>query len=775
MEQIVINQTTPSDDEDEIDLKEIFSVILNYKKSILLITAVTTLLALYHAYFSTNIYQSDALIKIAADEYNYRQSELMDMAMGYQSNIIEDETVIIQTQEIAEKALKNLNIGTRYFITKRFKTYELYKDSPFVVTTETMDSSVEGTLFTLLPLSETKFRLLVEPSLKTKVASALRSLIGSAEEEPRSFRYNHVHRFGERIETPFFTFTIQKVHSLSNRHYSFSVIPNEYMDGDILGGLSASPYTKEGSIMELDFTDNVPLRASEILNAVINAYIEDRLLYRSEGAKKKLRFIDLQLKAINKTLEGSAKKLQSFKATNIIVDLSDKAQLTSSKLSNLESQLYDINMQIDVMENILNYIKTHKDIRGINMGSTQEVSPVISSLIAEIQKATSLYATLSVNYTKAHPDVLKIDKQLDSLKKSLKEAILSSLRTLNKNKYSLQNIIEEHKNALKSLPEQEQKLEQLTRNFMVNEKIYSMLLEERAETAIAQSSTVSDTRVIQAASLPGGPIQPKRKLMIMIGFILGLILGIALAFLRDFLDNTIKSVEDIEKLTTVPIYGVIPYVDSKKGIDHYTESLRVIWVNLEFAYTGGKSKLITFTSSVSGEGKTLTISQLGYAIAKSHKSAIILDLDMRKSTLHKHYKLPNTTGMSTLLAHKNTLDEVIQDTQYDNLKIITSGPKPPNPTELIMADSLETIIKELGERFDYILLDSPPIGLVADAMKIMRMSDITLIMLKANFSKKDFIKNINRYSKDKKINLGYILNGVKESKNYGYGYGYGYN
>ncbi len=763
-------------DEDEIDIKEIFSIVLNYKKSILTMVILGTFLAFLKAYFSPNIYQSTALVKVTSEGYTSYKGDLVTRAMaGTQSNI-DDEIVIFKTHHITDKALKNLNIGIRYYITKSFKRYELYKDSPFVVSIESMDAEAHRMYFKLTPLDKKTFRLTIEqPPLKTRVVNKIRSLLSRSDLKEKKISYSEIHPFGQIIETPWFTINIQKIHQFYEKDYFFTLNKNAFMGEFVQNGLSASLHTEYGNFIELKFTDTVPIRAKEILEAITHTYIEQNLKLKSESIEKKLYFIDIQLNAINETLKGSAEKLQSYKATNIIVDLDTKARIESTKLSTLESELYQINVQKDVLENILNYIHTHKDIKGIDPDSALQASPVVGNIIAKIQKDRVRYSTLLSNYTEVHPNVIEVTKRLNFMKKSLKETIINNLATLTKQKLSLKKSIDKHKNLLKTLPAQEQKLEQLTRNFMVNEGIYSFLLQKRAEIAIAESSVVANAHIFEEAEVDLLPIAPKRALIILVGVILSLILGISVAFLRDFLDNTVKTIEDIEKLTDIPIYGGIPLLRSKKDQHHYDEAMRMLWTNLEFSYTMKKeSKLITFTSSVSGEGKTLTVSELGNMLAKSNKSVIILDLDMRKSSQHQKYNLSNNLGMSTLLTYKHTLKEVIRDTEYENLKIITGGPTPPNPTELIMSDILESVITELRGEYDYILIDSPPIGLVADAMKIMHMSDITLILFRSNVSKKDFIRNITRLTKDPKIHTGIILNGIKVGKDYGYGYGYGY-
>jgi capsular exopolysaccharide synthesis family protein len=763
-----------SDDEDEIDIKEIYTTLMHYKKSILLFTFLGMVFALYYAYFSPNIYQTKALVKIESSNGKGYQSDLMPISLRGDVNNIDDEIIVFQTLKVAQKALKSLNIGTRYFYTHNFKEHEYYKNSPFVVTSSRMHERVQGSKFHLTPLDGVSFKLELIIPLKTKMINFVREFISPISEDKKPIAYSEIHKFGEVVDTEWFTFTVQKVRDLEHDEYAFSSIPNPAMSSMVQGGLSASLETEYGNIISLTFQDTVPLRAKEILNAITRAYVEENFDLKAASLKKKLHFVDLQLKAINKTLQGSTDKLEKYRATNIVIDPTNKVQLTTQKLIDLETQLYEIKTRTDVMDNILNYINTHNNIQGIDMDTTQEANPAVSAIINKIREAQTRYRTLLVNYTKAHPLVRQVAAELDTLKTSLRESTLSSFKALKKRKVALENLIQEHEGTLQNLPKQEQKLEQLTRNFMVNEKIYSFLLQKRAEIAIAESSIVSDTRIIETASMPSAAVKPKRQLIILVGTILGLILGIAFAFLRNFLDNTIKTVEEIERLTDIPIYAALPYLKPIVTDKHHREAIRVLWSNLEFSQKKRETSVITFTSTISGEGKTFTIAQLAEVIAQSNKSVIILDLDMRKATLHQLYELSNTVGMSTLLAKRNTLKEVISKTKQENLHVITSGPTPPNPTALIMSDLLSSIVEALTKHYDYILIDSPPVGLVADAMKLMRISDVTLLVLRANYSKKEFIKNLHRLTADSQITPGIVFNGMNVEESYGYGYGYEY-
>jgi len=762
--------------DDIIDIRDTLNLLLYYKKSIFIVIFIFTAFASFRAYFLPNIYQASALVKIASKQYKSRQDDITTRAIGKTEYNIDDEIVVLQTRDIADKALKHINIGTRYYTTKAFRTVELYKESPFTVEIKSLTQKAHGLKIDIYPIDKKTFKLTIEPSFETEISDAIRSLLSPLVKEHKHITYSKIFSFGKIVETPWFTITINKKNPFKRDHYFFTMMPNSYMGGLIKGGISASLHAEFGNFIKLTFTDTVPLRAKEILESVIDTYVTQSLNKKSQSIKNKLYYVDKQLQTINDNFKSSGKELQNYRASNILINLGDKAKMESKRLSNMESELYKINLQITKLESISYRLKIYKNVEAIDLNSLGETGSIIRNTVIKIHNSRLKRSGLLAHFTENHPQVIQINKQLEFMKKVLYETIVNSLHTLNKRKISFKEKIAKSKTILQSFPKQEQKLERLSRNFMINEKIYSFLLKKRAEISIAKSEIVSDVSVAEKAVVPGNYIKPKRVFIILTGFIIGLIFGIIQALMRSFFDNTIKTIEDIEKLTNIPIYGSTPLIDKKdSNINHYEESLRVIWNNLEFIHLKNRSQLITFTSVVAEEGKTFTISQLGKMIAQHGKSVIILDLDMRKSTLHKVFDLPNKTGMSTILSKKSTIQDTIQDTSMDNLKIITAGPRHPNPTGLIMmSNNLDIVISTLMKKYDYILLDSPPIGLVADAMKIMKISDLTLFIIRSNRSKKDFIKTIERFTKDARINSGIILNAIELKRYYGYMYGYGY-
>lgn len=754
-----------------VDLKEVFASFKDHRWTVMAFTLVFTVFAAVLAYYSPDEYSASTTVEVQINTKKTRQVDELSMAYETKDVNVDNEIAIIQSRLIIEKALENLNLGVRYFTSERGKTIELYKGSPFIVKVDFMIPSASNYTFQLIPISKDKFRLLVEPSLVYVLTNKVKSLMTDSKIEP--IRYDQIHSFGERISTPWFITTIQKIYNLKNSKYTFTIHENKDMYPFIKESLEVTLASELATLIRLDFTDTVPLRAKEILEGITKAYIQKDIQVKTAGHLKKLAFIDKRLAAIKATLTESSTNLASYKTTNTGADLTQTTATTTTKISQLEAQLYELDMQARVLENVNQYINTHENITGIDVGSTT-ANQTVNAIIQKIQEANTLRNSLLVDYTELHPDVLKATEELNTLTRTLKDSVQSSIRSLNNRKASLKEIIAENKASLVSVPKKERELADLTRNNQVNEKIYSYLLEKRAEIALAETSTSSKSRIIDEATLPDTSSGPNRISMILFGFIIGLFIGLLSALFRSSLDNTIKNVEDIEKLTTIPLYGAVPFLHSQKNIQPYYEALRVIRTNLEFLQNSNKSKLITVTSSIPSEGKSSTVAELGKIMSKANKKVIVIDMDMRRSTLHDKFSLPNDSGVSTLLTNQNTLEEVIQKTNHDNLDIITSGPIPPNASDLLMSKELEKILMHLLEEYDYVLLDSPPIGIVSDAMIIMRMSDINLIVLKANYSHKDYIKNINRFVNDHQLNAGIILNGIELGSKFGYGYAYGY-
>ncbi len=316
---------------------ELLKVLNYYRVSMLLIVLFITAVSIGISYFSLNIFQAQTTIKIYTDREKVPK-DFMSLALGLNSNNVDHEIDMLRSRWIATKALDNLRLGTRYYENRFLKKFELYKDSPFVVTSEFIAPHIYGSEFIIEPISKERFRLILEPTFIEFLKYKFKYYIDGANLENKIVQYNQGHSYGEVISTPWFHISIQKVHQLHDRKYMFSVVPNESMYKFISKQLQVSALSKKSIVVLLSFNDEVALRAKEIVNSIANAYLEENLHVKTEGANKTLYFLDMQLEAINKTLQSSAENLQKYKASNVVINVAKKAQLTAEKLSTLESE-----------------------------------------------------------------------------------------------------------------------------------------------------------------------------------------------------------------------------------------------------------------------------------------------------------------------------------------------------------------------------------------------------------------------------------------------------
>jgi len=753
--------------EDELDLRELVAILARYRRSILFVTLLFVLGAGIRAYLAPSVYQAHSLLKIAPQVQNY--GGVVNEMLYPELDTAANELAVFGSRTLADRVLRHLNLGTRYYLEKGFRKIELYKRSPFLLRVHRLDPAMRGVEFVVTPLEGERFRLSVESSPLKRLRHRIGELFSGPDGGERPYEYRGIHRFGERIETPRFSLTLQKLRPMRGGRYLVTVVPNRAMAPFIQGGIHARTTTKTGNIVSLTFDDTVPERAREILDGVVRAYIESNIDYKTHSAQRQLGFIDRQIREIDRKLKESARRLQEYKASHTVVDLGEKANLTAGKMSQYQSKLYEIDMQIKALESMVRRLGEGRNPADLTLEYSQGVGTVTASLMQELQQKLTEESALKVAYTGKHPRLRAMQGQILSLRRSLREALRNDLKALKERKNGLRAIVARERQAMQQLPREEQELGELTRSFMVNQKIYSFLLEKRAETQIEKSSVVPRTRVLDPATVGGAPVRPRRMLIVLVGLILGLVIGVAQAFVRAYFDNRVKTAEDIKKLTEIPFYGMLPLIRSKRFVVHYLEAVRGIWVNLSFMKGRDASMVVAVSSMIPGEGKTLTVASLSRMIAREGgASVIVLDLDMRRARLHEQFGLDNRIGMSTLLAQRCTLEEAIQPTGIEGLDVIPSGPRSSSPTGLILSVALESLLQRLSQRYDYVFLDTPPYGLVSDTIKIMHLADLTLFVLRANLSKREYLRELNALERREEMNLGIVLNGVDIAKEYGY-------
>ena len=762
--------------EEDLDLRGFFNILYRYKWSAVIIIFIFTMAALIYAYYKPNVYEAKATIEINVNEKgDISNGDILKEALLGKSigGSIDTEKNIIKSRFIVLDAMKRVNVTTYINgINILRKSISLYENAPFQVE---VDERGKNLKFTVSDINDKGFNLSVK---------------GVDSKTGQKFSYNGVHGWNREVKSKHFKLKLTKTGKpFIYSKYTFVVYtPVRHADNLRQNDISVNKLGKKSNVLQISYKDNSPLRAKEFVNMLTKVYMEQNIRTKTREATQTLDFINKQLRVIEKNLKKSEKNLEKFKMENKTVNVTQSATQISSKLSDYENELAQLNMQINMLDNVASQIARGRSLTTITIAGIGINTQSISSLISELQQAILQKNTLLKNYTPAHPDVQAISDKIRKLKVIIRSSLNNMIKTLKNKRSLIKANMAKYQEKLKTLPTVQQNYLSLERNFSFNDKFYSYLLQKRTETQIKKASTVNNYRIVDPAILPMRHVQPKRKMIVALGLVLGLIAAIVYALFRNYLDDTIKNRKDLKNLTDIPIIAEIPHIDKDEESDglltilskpksSVAESFRLLRGNLLFMLNEKSSQVISVTSTIGGEGKTTISANLGAALRMLGKRVIIVSFDLRKPRLHKEFNVENKIGVSHFLAGKVALDEIITHTQIEDLDILTSGAVPPNPSELISSKKTQELLDALKERYDFIILDTPPVGLVIDAQELFFKSDIVIYTTRSLVTKKDFIEIVNdlKFGKDIK-HLCIVINDVKSGQTYGgkYGYKYGY-
>ncbi len=773
--------THTGSEEKEIDLKEILRIIFKYKWSILLITLLTTSAVFAYLYFKPSIYRSSALIEVKSST----QEGLIGNEQSSGSNAIGKEKIdkeieILQTFYINNKVLNKINFKTRYFIDSGFKKAEIYQNVPIEVKDIAIfDDHIIGTMIKVIPHGE-KFSLQIPQSLLGKLSryNPFRSKKkGIVLDEKRLYDFNTT------VETDYFAFEIIKHSRFDKPIYITLQGDNKHIFDTIKKNLIVTQVTKFAPLIRVEFEDNILERADKYVNTLVDSFIEQSIEDKSKKTEKLIEFINKQLKETKQKLNHYEAELEKYKIQHNAIQPSLQGTTYINELSKLDNELSNYRLKERLINDILKMSKQQSNINAIATSLMKLDDQPTMALINRLQEIQIREEELRAKYSYKHPSLRPVRKQIYHIQKNIMKNIKNMKLRVAQKIQSLEKLKASYKKKLDALPTKERKLVGLKRDYEVSSTIYDHLLKKKSENQMIKVAIQSDYRVIDyAKNTRGIPVKPKRLFSILAGILIGLILGIAQAFVRNYFDDKISSKKELEDLTTLPIYGLLPEVKKKNiGIEvlddpksPYAEAHRSLRTNLQFTQNKNQSHVILVSSTIMGEGKSTTVANLSAIFNLAGYKCIVINLDLRKPTLHKFFNVDNSVGMSTYLSGKNEIDEIIYPSQYENLDIITSGPIPPNPSELIMTDRMKELIEALRERYDYIFIDSAPLGLVTDTMNVMPYVDISLIIFRENYSKKAFVKDLGSLVERHGLkHIGVVLNGSSMSGgSYGYGYGY---
>jgi capsular exopolysaccharide synthesis family protein len=735
--------------------------------------------------YTQPIYNATSIIQINESNRTTRVLNIEDVYQN-QNDDISKIIELLRSKEFLKRALMSLNLEVSYYVEGTFLASELYNRSPFTIEWKASSPAIYDRAFYIEFDDFENARILLyngNELLESKI---------------KVNQWNDIQGGSIRYQiNDFKTITDQKDNYKGNRFYFVINNPQNIVDRHI-SNLQISLLNRSAQTINIVYFGSNAEKAASIVNSVADNYLKYDVEVKKESAENILAFIEDRLKVVYQNLDETEKQLHAFKKENKLSY--DKYQNSSSpfpifttKINEFEDELINIEFELVALERINNQILNEDNLNIYELiaslsGTKSEA--VVVNVLSSLQQLINQKERLLNDIT---PDNLKIkilEKQIDNQKLLLKDFIGSTLDRLKNKKVDYEEKISEYERKLFADSEyNELEYSKLERLYSINEGFYHKLIEKKAEYLISQAGYVSQNTILEKATMPKAPISPISKKIYPMFFLFGLFLGGGYILLRYLVYDEVPSINVIQNYTNAPILGTVPTYRSeipvsqllvnKKPNSIFSESFRTIRSNLQFISHGAETKIITISSTISGEGKTFVAINLAGILAISGKRVILLDLDLRKPRIHLGFNTKNEKGISTLLIGKNTLDECIEKSDLQNFDYITAGPVPPNPSELAAGKQMEALLVQLEDLYDIVIIDTPPVGIVTDALSNLQRANYPIYVMKANVSKRHFIDNINNLIDNKKMdNLSIILNGVDVHRrrygSYGYGYGYGY-
>jgi capsular exopolysaccharide synthesis family protein len=546
------------------------------------------------------------------------------------------------------------------------------------------------------------------------------------------------------------------------------------------GRLNVGTTSTTSSVVVISSRGSNPMKVTDFLNRLTRVYLEKNLEKKNKQAFNTVKFIDIQIADISDSLMFAENKLQNFRSRHQVMDLSFQGQQLYERMNLFETDRAQIIIQQKYYNYIREYFDENRDVSDLIAPSAMEIrDPVLGELISEMLSLNNQ----RLNYLESNPKNLFINDlniQISNLKITILENISYNYNKLEISKQDIDSRIAKLNSQLTYLPKTERELIGMERQFKLNDAIYTFLLQKRAEAQIARASNTPDYELIDHAKyFQAGIVSPRTKMNYLIAVFLGLFFPFTIILIRDFLNNKVSDIKDIEHISSLPIVGQIFHIKTKSKTiirdypkSPHADSFRTVRTNLRFFSKGIDKMVILITSSMSGEGKSLCSINLASVYALLGKKTLLLGFDLRRPALYSDFFLNNDSGITSYLINNSKINDIIQHTQIDNLDFIAAGPIPPNPVELIASQKTKYLFEELKNKYDYIIIDSAPVGAVTDSFLLFEYADINIFTIRHNHTLKEALKNNlkNIESKDVK-NISLLINDVKLKKNsYGYTY-----
>lgn len=712
--------------------------------------------------YTVPIYESVATILIKDEKKNMESQILQELNPFGSGKIVENEIEILSSRQLSREVVKNLHLYAPITQEGTVVSRSGYVYSPVHIQVKNPDS--------LKPVEKVYFSFNSD-SITVTIGKNVYNINEWYNTEYGELRFVINPRFKSNSEpqVPMY----------------FSLLPVQRVANGIRGRLTISPATKSSTVLNLRLRDEVPQRAEDILNMLIAEYNKAAINDKNQLAANTLEFVNDRLAFVVNELDSVESRIQQYRTQHGIVDISEQGRQFLESVGQSDQRLSEINIQLDVLNQVEDYVSGKST--GRIVPSTMGVAdPLLTQLLNNLYQAQTEYDRQRQSVGENNPMLIPLQEEISRLKPAILENIQNQRRNLQASKRNIEQSSSRYSSMLRTIPTKERELLEISRQQSIKNEIYTFLLQKREETALSYGSTVPDSRLIDAAETPNVPVSPNKNAILLTAIILAIGLGVLIVMLKEVMNRNILFRSEIEELTSLPIVGEIAHDPTKSFIvigegkrNFIAEQFRQLRTSLGYLGINSKHKRIMLTSTISGEGKSFISANLGISLALTGKKVVMLELDLRKPRLSSAFNLSRDIGLSNYFIGEAEPAEIIKKVDVaENLFIITSGPIPPNPSELILNGKLQELFEYLEKDFDYIIVDTAPVSPVTDAYIVSPMCDATLYVIRHGYTPKSAVKMLEANTGVKELkNCAIVFNDVKArgigKNDYGYGYGYG--
>ncbi|HQV50764.1 MAG: polysaccharide biosynthesis tyrosine autokinase [Flavobacteriales bacterium] len=768
---------------DTIDLQAIFKKLLSKWWVFFITCALAIGGGVAYIKTTAKIYLVKTVVMMSEKDKSAMGSKeefLKGSALMNNSSAIEDLIAQLVSVSNVTKTMQRLEFGIAYYERKDFLTQQKFEYPPFFVKLDTVAIQVFG-----LPIHVKVDR---EAGTYRVQAEAKHAQLYNVQKQIElegfiaDYKVDEVRKIGEPFVAEGLSFTIEfpedRNYGNDKERYftinSLDALVAEYRDKTTAGALS-----EESNIVEVMTTGEVTAKEKQYLNKLVETFIESELLRRQRKGRSTINFIDEQIGVVSDSLRKSQESVEKIRKQDGVFDVGQSVDVILNDRSRLEDERSQWVRKRQYCVSILSKLRTNTDYRNVPAPQSSGIDDaVLNSTVLELTKLSADLAAENMNTVKSNPKIVTMERRIRNLVGSLISTAEGLVEQADITIADLSKRLGTLNFRMNKMGSTEGSISSAALTSELTGDLYNYLMEKKYEASIAVASDQVDKYVIDIArNASGKPIKPAKKMVFGTALMLGLLLPLGFLLIRDFFNDSIENLDQLKRVSSIPVLATIPSSKRKRIMPDepkslLAESFRTARINLQYLNTGKQRQVVGFTSSTSGEGKTFCAVNLATVMALSGKSTIMVDADMRRPRLTETLGLTEENkGLSTYLIGEARLDEIIRKTDIQGMDMISAGPVPPNPLELVELPKMEELFIELRKRYDNIIVDASPMGLVSEYVIISRHTDVTLYVVRERYTKRGALRLINEMVKGKKMtDIDLLFNDVEQASGDGYGY-----